>query len=56
MLQSCFCFFYAFPLFYKIVSNKSVLNFCVAADNRVFDFFIGINNFLCYFLVCFYKF
>lgn len=38
MLQSCFCLFYAFPLFCQIVVNKSVLNFRVSADNRIFDF------------------
>ena len=55
-LQSCFCFFNAFPLFRQITVNKSVLDFGIAVDNCIFNFFIGVNNFLCYFLICFYKF
>ena len=55
-LQSCFCFFKGFPVFRQIAVNKSVLDFGIAADNRIFDFFISVNHFLCYFLICFYEF
>ena len=56
MLQSCFCLFNGFPIFCQITANKSVLDFGIAADNRIFNFFIGVNSFFCYFLICFYKF
>ena len=35
---------------------KSVLDFSIAADNRIFNFFIGINNLFRYFFVCCCKF
>ena len=35
---------------------KSVLDFSIAADNHIFNFFIGINNLFRYFFVCCCKF